>query len=171
MTLETSRPGVYAGGGMLRPDEPWSPVASIADGRRAALSIDRQLQRVSLSASREDRGAFVTGLVVNLAGVEDVPPAAPAEPARGFTLTEAADEAGRCLQCACLECIKVCPYLEAYGAYPGAYARRVFVRISTAMATKASAASSGCHTGAHHSLGMRNSRSLVRGDVGQRRYT
>jgi NADPH-dependent glutamate synthase beta subunit-like oxidoreductase len=126
VTLETSRPGVYAGGGMLRPDEPWSPVASIADGRRAALSIDRQLQRVSLSASREDRGAFVTGLVVNLAGVEDVPPAAPAEPARGFTLTEAADEAGRCLQCACLECIKVCPYLEAYGAYPGAYARRVY---------------------------------------------
>lgn len=126
VTLQTSTPGVYAGGGMLRPDEPWSPVSSIADGRRAALSIDRQLQHVSLAASREDRGAFATGLVVNLAGVDEVPPVAPAEPAGGYTAAEAAAEAERCLQCACLECVKVCPYLEAYGAYPGAYARRVY---------------------------------------------
>ncbi len=49
--------------------------------------------------------------------------------------------------------------------------RRVFARISTATATNANAASTGCHTGAHHSRGMRNSSSRVPGDDGQRRYT
>ena len=71
VTLETSVPGVYAGGGMLQPGEAWSPITSVADGRRAALSIDRQLQKVSISASREDRGGHETGLIVNLEGVED----------------------------------------------------------------------------------------------------
>ena len=31
--------------------EPWSPISSIADGRRAALSIDRELQHVSLGVA------------------------------------------------------------------------------------------------------------------------
>ena len=66
VTLATSKPGTYCGGSILRPSEPWSPISSIADGRRAALSIDRQLQRVSLGASRGDRGSYETGLIVNL---------------------------------------------------------------------------------------------------------
>ena len=125
VTLETSTPGVYAGGGMLRPHAPWSPIASIADGRRAALSIDRQLQGVSLSASRADRGGYVTGLLVNLEGIEAAPPLEAAD-GRAYPPGDAVLEAARCLQCACLECVKVCPYLEAYGGHPGVYARRVY---------------------------------------------
>jgi NADPH-dependent glutamate synthase beta subunit-like oxidoreductase len=126
VTLETSQPGVYAGGGMLRPGELWSPITSVADGRRAALSIDRQLQKVSLGASREDRGGYETRLVVNL---EDVRPEAPVEaaaPELGYTAGEAAAEAERCLQCECLACVKACAYLEAFGSHPGQYARRVY---------------------------------------------
>ena len=121
VTLATSAPGVYCGGSILRPSEPWSPITSIADGRRAALSIDQQLQRVSLAASREDRGGFATSLVVNLARVESAAPESAADPAVGYTREEAVAEAKRCLQCECLECVKVCAYLEAFGAHPGLY--------------------------------------------------
>ena len=126
VTLQTSRPGVYAGGGMLRPGEPWSPITSIAEGRRIALSIDRQLQKVSLSASREDRGGYETGLIVNLESVTAAAPVAAAAPAQGYTSGEAVAEAERCLQCECLECVKACAYLEAFGSHPGQYARRVY---------------------------------------------
>lgn len=126
VTLQTSRSGVYAGGGMLRPDAPWSPIASIADGRRAALSIDRQLQKVSLAASREDRGSYATRLIVGLEGVAEKAPVLPAEPAAGYAPEEAAAEAGRCLGCECIECVKACAYLEAFGSHPGQYARRVY---------------------------------------------
>ncbi|HTX67572.1 MAG TPA: FAD-dependent oxidoreductase [Thermoleophilia bacterium] len=126
VTFETSQPGVYGGGGMLRPDLPWSPITSIADGRRAALTIDRQLQKVSLGASREDRGGYETSLIVNLEEVPDEAPVEAAAPAGGYTPDEAVDEARRCLQCECLECVKSCAYLEAFGSHPGQYARRVY---------------------------------------------
>ncbi len=126
VTLQTSRAGVYAGGGILRPGEAWSPITSIADGRRAALSIDRQLQKVSLAASREDRGAHETGLIVDLGGVEDQAPVEAASPAEGYTADEARLEGLRCLQCECRECVKACAYLEAFGSHPGQYARRVY---------------------------------------------
>ena len=126
VTLATSEPGIYCGGGMLRPSDPWSPIASIADGRRAALSIDRQLQHVSLAASRQDFGGFATGLIVNLKGVESEPPVRATAAASGYSQEEAAAEAERCLQCACLECVKACTYLEEYGAHPGLYARRIY---------------------------------------------
>lgn len=126
VTLATSKPGTYCGGGILRPGEPWSPITSIADGRRAALSIVRQLQKVSLSASREDRGSYETRLIVDLTGVADAPPVEPADAALGLTADEAGAEACRCLQCECLECVKACAYLEAFGSHPGQYARRVY---------------------------------------------
>lgn len=126
VTLETSRPGTFCGGSILRPAEPWSPIASIADGRRAALSIERLLQGVSLGASRGDRGSCETRLVVSLRGVASEPPVDAAEAGRGYTEEEAIAESERCLQCECLQCVKACSYLEAYGAHPGAYARRIY---------------------------------------------
>ena len=49
--------------------------------------------------------------------------------------------------------------------------RRIRARISMATAIMHSEASTGCQTGAHHSSGMRNSRSRVPGDDGQRTNT
>ncbi|HQF52834.1 MAG TPA: FAD-dependent oxidoreductase [Thermoleophilia bacterium] len=126
VTLETSVDGVFAGGGVLRPGEPWSPITSIADGRRAALSIDRRMQGVSLAASREDRGAYQTRLVADLEDVVAEAPVTAADPAAGFSVDEAAAEAARCLQCECLRCVKACAYLEEFGSYPGRYARHVY---------------------------------------------
>jgi NADPH-dependent glutamate synthase beta subunit-like oxidoreductase len=133
VTLETSKPTIYCGGGILRPDEPWSPIGSIADGRRAALSIERQLQKVSLGGSRGDHGAYETRMVADLDGVEPQAPAEPADPAAGYSRPEAVAEARRCLQCECLRCVKVCPYLEAFGAYPGLYARRIYNNLTVTM--------------------------------------
>ncbi|HOT24114.1 MAG TPA: FAD-dependent oxidoreductase [Thermoleophilia bacterium] len=133
VTLATSKPGTYCGGSILRPSEPWSPIMSVADGRRAALSIDRQLQGVSLTASRNDWGPRPSRLVVNLQDVEDEAPVAPVDAAAGFSREEAVAEAGRCLQCECLECVKGCAYLEAFGAYPGQYARRIYNNLAVTM--------------------------------------
>jgi glutamate synthase (NADPH) small chain len=126
VTLATSEPRVYVGGSVLRPGAPWSPITSIADGRRAALSIDRQLQRVSLAASRSDRAGYASRLIVNMQNVESAPPTEAADPSLGYSEEEAVSEAERCLQCECLECVKACAYLEAFGAHPGRYARRIY---------------------------------------------
>ena len=36
----------------------------------------------------------------------------------GYTADEARQEARRCIQCECLECVKQCVYLQEYKEYP-----------------------------------------------------
>ncbi|NPV92486.1 MAG: FAD-dependent oxidoreductase [Firmicutes bacterium] len=128
LTLAASREGVFAGGGMLC-QEP-SFIVSVSDGKRAATSIDRYMQRVSLTAGRTNEGSFKTELYVNLEGIEPLPVVSPADPAKGYAPEEAAGEAGRCLRCECLECVKVCEYLERFGGYPKKYVREVYNNLS-----------------------------------------
>jgi glutamate synthase (NADPH) small chain len=129
MTYATDRPGLFAGGSLLR--EKWSPITSMSDGRRAAISIDRYLQNVSLTASRTKEGAYETKLYTNTAGIE--PANAVPLTAAGYSREEAMAEARRCIQCQCLECVKVCEYLEEYGSYPRKYARTVYNNLSIVM--------------------------------------
>jgi glutamate synthase (NADPH/NADH) small chain len=49
VTFETNVQGVFAGGSAVYALEHYSPITSISHGRRAAISIDRYLQRVSLT--------------------------------------------------------------------------------------------------------------------------
>jgi NADPH-dependent glutamate synthase beta subunit-like oxidoreductase len=123
-TGATGRDGVFAGGGACR-GTAGSPVESMADGRRAAISVDRFLQRVSLASSREAEGRRTTCLFTRTEGVAAAAQTPMADPAAGYTAEEARAEAARCLQCSCLECVKVCAFLEHYGSYPKLYARRV----------------------------------------------
>jgi glutamate synthase (NADPH) small chain len=62
---------------------------------------------------------------------------APAVPlghdAHGYTKEEAILEAARCFPCHCLECVKVCPYLEEYGSYPKSYVRQIYNNESIVM--------------------------------------
>ncbi len=131
MVQSTSRSGVFAGG--LIETTQGSPVIQAAEGRWAATSIDRYLQKVSLTAGREKDGPFRTRLFTSLAGVEPLPKSAPADPESGYSLEEAVAEARRCLQCECLECVKVCAYLEGFGAYPRRYAREIYNNESIVM--------------------------------------
>ncbi len=116
----TARDGVFAGG--LEHGE--SPVWQAAQGRWAATSLDRFLQGVSPTAGRDKDAPYQTRLFTSLEGVKprQVTPAGP----DGYDDQRAAQEAGRCLQCHCLECVKVCPYLESFGAYPKKYAREIY---------------------------------------------
>ena len=122
--------GLFAGGDAL------SPVMQAAQGRWAATAIDRYLQHVSLTAGREGEGPRSTRLFVNLKGIAPLVPAAPADAAAGLSPAEAVAEAGRCLQCECLECVKVCAYLAHYGAYPRQYARQIYNNAAIVMGAR-----------------------------------
>jgi NADPH-dependent glutamate synthase beta subunit-like oxidoreductase len=127
----TSRPGIYAGG---RNDTVGSsPVWQAAEGRWAATSIDRFLQKVSLTAGREKDGPYKTRLYTSLEGVDALPKIIAADPESGYSVDEAIAEAGRCLLCECLECVRVCAYLEHFGAYPRKYAREIYNNESIVM--------------------------------------
>jgi len=114
----TEREGLFAGGRTA------SPVRQMAEGRWAAVSIARFFEGVSLTAGRENEGPHATRLFVNL---KDIPfqPKVPMSDTSGYLPTESVSEAQRCLQCGCLECVKVCAYLERFGAYPKKYARDI----------------------------------------------
>ena len=131
-TLQTGQPKVFAGGSLRRGRSGWSPIGSIADGRTAALSIDRWLQGASLTANREKAGGVATTLFTRIDGVKPIP-GTPVGAATGYTEAEALQEAGRCLQCECRECVKACEYLAHYGAYPKRYVREVYNNLSIVM--------------------------------------
>jgi glutamate synthase (NADPH/NADH) small chain len=123
-TFATSRKGIFAAG--RTENSAASPVWQAAEGRFAAASIDRFLQNVSMTAGREKEGAHATRLFTSLAGVAHRPPVPMADVAVGYAQRKAVEEAGRCLQCACLECVKACDYLEQFGGYPKKYAREIY---------------------------------------------
>lgn len=123
------RDGVFCGG-FVEPGRPLSVIHLAGEGRKAAVSMDRHMAGVSLTASREREGACPTRLFTNTQGVVPVPRVVPADPAAGLTPAEAKAEAARCLECQCLECVKVCAYLEHYKAYPRVYARQIYNNLS-----------------------------------------
>ncbi len=133
VTLATTRPKVFAGGSIRRPREKRSPIASIADGRIAAISIDRYLQNVSLTASRIGEGPYETRLFTRTEGIDPLPEVSMAAPERGYSKEEAVLEAKRCIQCQCLECVKVCEYLNSFQSYPKRYVRQIYNNLSIVM--------------------------------------
>ncbi len=136
LTYEAGTPGVFAGGSLLRGSGNYSPIFSVSDGRRAAVSIDRFLQGASLTASRTGEGSLGSCLYTKMDAVAPVP--APCVPAQGFTNEAAMQEGARCLQCQCLECVKVCTYLESFGGYPKKYVREIYNNLSIVMGVRQS---------------------------------
>lgn len=132
-TLATTKPKVFAGGSVRRSHEHRSPIESIADGRKAAISIDRYVQNVSLTASRTGEGACETRLFTGTEGIEPAPATPMADETGGYSAQEAILEARRCIQCQCLECVKVCEYLNSFGSYPRKYIRQVYNNLSIVM--------------------------------------
>jgi len=128
-TLETNRPGVFAGGDAAR--GPGALIEAIADGRRAALSIDRYLRGVPLLTPRELQplpvarltDKQIAKLVARLgveAGPRQVMRVAPVEERTrdfrevglGLSEEQARAEALRCLRCGicaeCWRCVEAC---------------------------------------------------------------
>ena len=121
VTCATPLSGIFSGA-VVGND---SPIKSVADGRKAAVSIDRFLQGVSLTASRVEEGPYETQLFVNTKGIIPLP-AVKMSNNGGYTTEEAIQESGRCLDCQCLECVKACKYMQEYGDYPKKYLRQIY---------------------------------------------
>jgi glutamate synthase (NADPH) small chain len=129
----TNVQGVFAGGSGLYGPGAYSPITSISHGRRAAISIDRFLQRVSLTASRENEGPYETRLFTSTEGIAPSTRTPLSDPVQGYSPEEAHREAARCLQCECMECVKICEYLAAYKGYPKKYIRQIYNNLSIVM--------------------------------------
>lgn len=135
ITFQTSQPDLFAGGSLLHP---YSTITSVSDGKRAAISIDRFLQNVSLTASRNNEDAYETDLVTNISKVTAAEIITPGDSGNEYSKEEAPAEAKRCLQCDCMECVKVCEYLKHYGSYPKKYVREIYNNLSLIMRTRTS---------------------------------
>lgn len=121
LTLATRHTGVFAGSA----SQEQSPILAVYEGSVAAISVDRFLQGASLDAGRDNQGAYASRLYVNTKGLA-VSPAVRAALDASYSKEEARREALRCIPCQCLECVKVCEYLEEYGAYPKRYVRQIY---------------------------------------------
>jgi Fe-S oxidoreductase len=110
-----------------------SPINEALEGRKAAVTIDRQIQKVSLTAGREKEGPYKTRLFTSIENIAPLPLTPMSHPESGYTPEEAIQEAERCLQCQCLECVKACLYLEHFKGYPKKYAREIYNNESIVM--------------------------------------
>jgi NADPH-dependent glutamate synthase beta subunit-like oxidoreductase len=126
LIFSTSHPKVFAGGSQRYGSTGFSPITSVHDGRYAVLSIERFLQKASLSANRDQQGPFQTKLYTSTVGIESAATVPMAAPSAGYSRDEAHGEAKRCLHCECLECVKVCEYLAHYKSYPKRYIRELY---------------------------------------------
>ncbi len=117
LTRQSDEGDIFSGGDAVR--GAGSVIEAIADGKEAAISIDRYLQGADLSAGRARAWLTVSEpqkQKYDRAGRTAMPRLAPAarlggfeEVQKGFTADMAAREAGRCLSCGSA-CIQACPY-------------------------------------------------------------
>lgn len=125
LTLALGRNGCFGGGG-VKTGYSFSVIHQVENGRRGALSVERHLQQVSLTAQREKEGAQATRMYTV---TKDFSPAAeilPADAETGYTFEEAIQEAARCIRCECMECVKQCVYLQEYKEYPKTLIRKIY---------------------------------------------
>lgn len=130
-TLLTSQKNVVAGRRGRRLQQGTSTIYDLFDGRSAATTIDRLMQKVSVSAGREKEGSYSSLLYTNLEEISSLSPVKGAK--NSFTEVQAAEEAARCIQCECMECVKKCGFLQQYNGSPRRYVREVYNNLSIAM--------------------------------------
>ena len=119
VTLQTNVEGVFAGGDMVALAD---IISAIADGKKAAISIDRYLRGVDLEEERPaplQKVKEVPKEDVKTKTRSAMPVLRPEERKDfievelGFSENEAVGEAGRCLHCGCSDCLtchQVCFY-------------------------------------------------------------
>ncbi len=119
-SLQVEGTSIFAGGGLIDRE---SMVMAASSGRRAAISIDRYISKVSLTASREREGIFETPLRFETEDEEPLNRVKKTEAV--FNREEAAKEAGRCFKCQCVKCIKACSHMRSFNISPDAYVRQI----------------------------------------------
>ena len=130
-TFEAGLEKIFAGGCGIR-REAFDVVYAISDGKRAAISMDRYMKKVHMTIGREKEGTYETTLHVNM---EEALPSY-TKGTGPYTKEEAMEEARRCLDCKCLECVKACSFLREYKTFPRKYVREVYNNLSMALGNK-----------------------------------
>jgi Fe-S oxidoreductase len=123
-TLALEMSGWFSGG-LCAEEHEYRFITDVSEGREAAVSIDRFLQGASLTASRVELRHGKTRLYTrteNIAFLQHILPADGVD----YSPEEARQEAARCIDCQCLECVRHCVYLHEFSGYPKSYARRIY---------------------------------------------
>ena len=98
--------------------------------KKAALTVDRLAQNLDPANTRGEEGPVETRLYTNTKGVT----ALTRVPSEGlYTREQAAEEARRCIQCHCDECIKGCAYLQHYQKFPRVLTREIYNNVGIIM--------------------------------------
>ncbi len=100
-----------------------SVVFSVSSGRRAAISIDRFVKGVSITASRDNEGSYETILKYKNDDEETKEKISKCDEI--FTKEQAIEEAKRCFKCQCRDCIKPCVHLQRFNIAPKSYIRNI----------------------------------------------
>ena len=132
ITLALNNSGCFGGGTPDGPD--YQVIKEVELGRRAALSVERFLQKVSLTAEREREGSIKTRLFTSLEGIKPQTMVMPTGDA--YSADEARKEALRCIQCECMECVKQCTFLQQFKEYPKTLVRRIYNNLSIVQGTR-----------------------------------
>lgn len=109
--------------GKIDEDNRNSIIFSISTGRRAAISIDRYIKGVSITASRENEGSYETVLKYKTDDEETIEKTN--KSGEIFTENEAIREAKRCFKCQCRDCINPCVHLQKFNIAPKSYIRNI----------------------------------------------
>lgn len=117
LTLQSEDPDIFAGGDAVR--GPGTVIEAIADGKQAAISIDRYISGLDLCEGRGKEWVAVADVQkekVAPAGRAPMPRLEPAARLEGFAQVQqgyteemAVQEAQRCLSCGSA-CMQACPY-------------------------------------------------------------
>ena len=92
--------------------------------KKAALTVDRLAQKLDPRNTRGQEGATESRLYTDLSEAKALRRVA--VPEGGYSKEQAMEEAGRCIQCHCEECLKSCAYLKHYKKHPGLLAREIY---------------------------------------------
>jgi len=102
-----------------------SIIQAAAAGRSGAVTLERYLKGIALTAMRENEGSYETKLIVNTEKVVQGSVVLNKEDPYLYTKEEAVLEANRCIMCECNECAKACPHLRRYRVNIKKYLRQI----------------------------------------------
>ncbi|MBC3887187.1 NAD(P)-binding protein [Acetobacterium paludosum] len=120
-TFQVGELNLFVGGGIVTRND--SVIFSASSGRRAALSIERYLSKVSLTDSREREGIFETPLKQDVSETEVIIKVE--KQSSIYSKEEAIQEAKRCIKCQCRKCMDGCNHLRKFDMSPYAYVRQI----------------------------------------------
>ncbi|WP_026895669.1 pyridine nucleotide-disulfide oxidoreductase/dicluster-binding protein [Clostridiisalibacter paucivorans] len=123
ITFKTQIDKLFAGGCLIK-DNNNSVIQSVSTGLRAATSIDRYVNKKSLTAARENEGSYESELKIDLTDITEISPYDLWIDDK-YIKDKASDEAYRCIQCKCQECVKACAHLQKFDINPKKYIRQI----------------------------------------------